>query len=150
MKPAGPCFVVGPKGYFSLSLNYSSQQTGTLLGLLRGFFGKMIVYDANGRLWSAKGVEIPFKRTWWRVLLANTVYNPLVTVNIIWQNPKNYALEDLTKAYLKAVQRDDDILTQFVEADALKNRIAAAKCFSDLVDVYTWAQTGSDSEQTTS
>jgi hypothetical protein len=45
-------------------------------GALCGVHEKMVVFDRSGRKWRAKGIEAPFKRTWWRLLLANTVYNP--------------------------------------------------------------------------
>src|SRR5512143_1000168 len=133
MTPTGPCFTVGPKGYFSFEPNISSRRTATLLGAIGGFFDKNIVYDAEGRRWQAKGIECPYRRTWWTVFLANTVYNPRITVTVLWRKPKAYALEELKLAYSKAVDKDDDILTQFVEAAELKKRISEAESFDQLV-----------------
>jgi hypothetical protein len=47
----------------------------------------------------------------------------------------------VTERYSEAVDKDDDILTQFVEAKELKQRIASAKSFQELVEVYNWMKT---------
>jgi len=148
MRPTGPCFIAGPRGYFSFESAYSSTQTATLLGTLRGFFDKSTIYDADGRAWKAKGIESRFKRSWWTLLLANTVYNPRVTVTVLWREPKAYALDDLKFAYLKAVDRDDDILTQFVEAEELTLKISRAQSFAELTAVYVWMETDHADEHT--
>jgi hypothetical protein len=106
------------------------------LGAINGFFEKSIVYDANGRRWRSKGVEPSYRRTWWTILLANTVYNPRITVTLLWREPEPYGLDELRRAYSKAVDNDDDILTQFVEAADLRDRISTAQSFDELVAVY--------------
>lgn len=141
MSPSGPCFEVGPKGYFAFTADYSSTQTATTLGALGGFFEKTTVFDRDGRKWRATGIKVPFKKSWWRVLLANTVYNPRVSVTVEWQRPTEYRIEELKQAYSKAVDQDDDILTQFVEAPELKKKIAEAQTFDDLMGVYRWMGT---------
>ena len=141
MTPTGPCFTVGPRGYFSLEPAFSSKRTATLLGVINGFFDKSIVYDADGRRWQTKGIECGYRRTWWTLLLANTVYNPRISVTMLWRDPKAYELHELKRAYLQAVDKDDDILTQFVDAEELQKRTSATQSFQDLVDVYKWMET---------
>ncbi len=108
------------------------------MGAVGGFIDKSTVYDSQGHKWHAKGIESPYRRSWWTVLLANAIYNPRVTVSVVWREPKPYTLEDLKSVYSKAVDQDDDILTQFVEADELKKRISDAKSFDGLMAVYDW------------
>jgi len=139
--PQGPCFITGADGYFSFEEDYRSEGKGNLYGVLKGFFDTMTVYDAQGNKWKAKGVVSKYKRTWWWVLLANTVYNPRVTVRITWGEPRPYHLLDLKEVYVKAVEKDDDILTQFVEAGVLKERIGEARNFGALAEVYRWMAT---------
>jgi len=147
MTPTGPCFLSGPKGYFSFEPSYSSQQTTTLLGAIGGFFDKSTVYDSQGHQWRAKGIESSYRRSWWTVLLANTVYNPRITVTVVWRVPKPYRLEDLKLIYSKAVDKDDDILTQFLEAEELQKRISEAQSFDELVAVYEWMKTDHTDEE---
>ena len=141
MSPTGPCFEVGPKGYFAFIPEFSSVQTATTLGAIGGFFEKTTVFDRDGRKWRAAGIKAPFKKSWWSVLLANTVYNPRVSVTVEWRQPSDYRLDQLKEAYSKAVDQDDDILTQFVEASELKKKIAEARTFDSLVEVYRWMET---------
>jgi len=138
--PQGPCFEVGPEGYFSFKPQYESTITATTLGALGGFAEKCTIFDRDGRRWAAKRVVSPIQKSWWRILLANTVYNPRVTVTILWHQPASFDLEELKQAYLKAVQQDDDILTQFVAADELEKRITRAQSFDELIEVYKWSE----------
>jgi hypothetical protein len=75
------------------------------------------------------------------LLLANTVYNPRITVTILWREPKAYELQELKRAYSRAVDEDDDVLTQFVDAEQLQKKIGAARSFEELIDVYKWMET---------
>lgn len=73
-------------------------------------------------------------------MFANTVYNPRVSVTILWREPKPFDLEELKQAYSKAVD-NDDIIAQFVEAAELKKKIAGAHSFDTLIEVYRWMET---------
>lgn len=149
MTPKGPCFEVGPNGYFEFSPQYESTRLWTTLGAFSGFAEKCFVFDGSGRKWKAHSVQAPFKKSWWRVLLAKTVYNPQISVTVLWHAaPSEYKLDELKLAYLDAVDKDDDILTQFVEADELKRKIADAQRFESLAEVYRWMQTDRLSEKT--
>jgi len=55
-------------------------------------------------------------------------------------------LEELKTVYTKAVEMDDDILTQFVEAEELTKRISEAQSFESLVEVYQWMSTDHSDE----
>jgi hypothetical protein len=145
MAPTGPCFMVGPRSYFAFQEEFLSRQTGSLLSVVNGFFEKSTVYDARGQRWQSTGIESTYRRTWWTVLLANTVYNPWLSVTVLWGEPVAYDVDELKGAYSKAVKKDDDILTQFVSRAELQRKIAAAPSFADLVEVYRWMQTDSDS-----
>jgi hypothetical protein len=118
----------------------------TVLGAIDGGFDKNLVYDSSGRKWKSRGIESPYKRTWWRRLLAE-VYNPIITVTVLWGDAKAYALDELKLAYRKAVDQDDDILTQFVEAEELKSRISQTKTFDQLIEVYRWMEADHDSTE---
>lgn len=119
-----------------------------MLGAIGGSFVKSTVFDSAGQKWQPRGIQSRYKRSWWTVLLANTVYNPWTMVTVLWGEPKTYALEELKQAYLKAVDRDDDILTQFVEAAELKKRISDAQSFDQLVEVSKWMQTDTTFDET--
>jgi len=147
MNPGGPCFEAGPNGYFAFYPQFSSTKIWTALGAFSGYAERCFVFDQEGSKWQARAVEAPFQKSWWRVLFARTVYNPTVSVTLRWNAPQQYAFEELKKAYLRAVDQDDDILTQFVEADELKKKITETRTFDRLVEVYRWMQTNDGDEE---
>jgi len=141
MIPSGKCFVAGPRGYLALEAPFEPMKKMTALGVFSGFYERLQVYDADGKVWRVKEVQSGVKKSWWRVLLANSVYNPSLDIRFVWSEPQAYALDDLKKVYAAAVDLDDDDLTQFVEAAELKAKIVTAGSFDDLVRVYRWMQT---------
>jgi hypothetical protein len=77
-------------------------------------------------------------------LLAATVCNPSLTVHYEYRSLGNYDLVELKQALLNAIGQDDDILTQFHEADDLKRLIRAAASFDGVAEVLLFAETETD------
>jgi hypothetical protein len=50
-----------------------------------------------------------------------------------------YELETLQEALVDAVEKDDDVLTQFHESTELVTRLNLARSFDDVVDVLRFA-----------
>jgi hypothetical protein len=74
-------------------------------------------------------------------LLAATIYNPRFTVQYEFRSVGPYEIDDLRQAVADAIDRDDDILTQFHEADELKERLAEVKTFDGVLKLLRFAQT---------
>ena len=74
-------------------------------------------------------------RTWWRRLLANTVYNPQMRVAVTYEPAGDYSLAELKDKVLSYLPKDDDILTQFISAEHIRRLLARAESFADVVDV---------------
>jgi hypothetical protein len=74
-------------------------------------------------------------------LMAATIHNPTFNVTYEYQSTGFYQLDELKQALRAAVEKDDDSLTQFHEAEELTSRIDAAKDFDDLVEMLTYAAT---------
>lgn len=77
-------------------------------------------------------------------LLAATIYNPRFTVQYEFRSVGPYEIDDLKQAVADAIDKDDDILTQFHEVDALKELLADAKTFDGVVKLLRFAQTDPD------
>ena len=77
-------------------------------------------------------------------LLANTFYNARLTVRYEYVSRGPYDLPEVRQAVSDAIDKDDDILTQFHEADELKQRLALAQSFDEVVAVLDLA--ASDTE----
>jgi hypothetical protein len=74
-------------------------------------------------------------------LLPATVYNPSLSVRYDYRSMGAYAIDDLKNALRAAIDRDDDVLTQFHSATKLKQRVAEAASFDDVVAVLEYART---------
>jgi hypothetical protein len=147
MNPTGPCFECGPRGYFSFEPAYAPRKKMKLLGVFSGFYEQALVFDATGKVWRASQLRSRYKKSWWLMPLVHTVFNPWVDVEISWEQLRSFQLEELKDLYSRAVDQDDDILTQFVDAPELKKRITAARSFDDLAGVYRWMQTDQPNEE---
>jgi hypothetical protein len=52
-----------------------------------------------------------------------------------------YELTELKQALADAIDKDDDVLTQFHEGDELKQRLERARSFDEVVEVLRFAET---------
>ena len=77
-------------------------------------------------------------------ILAATIYNPRCIVQYEFRSAGPYELDDLKQAVADAIDKDDDILTQFHEADELKERLADVKTFDGVLKLLRFAQTDPD------
>lgn len=94
-----------------------------------------VAFDNNGRSWTYQLIAENVKDNFLTRLLANTVYNPSVEVQPRWIVKENYELSKLKSEINGCVDKDDDILTQFVEADTIKQAIIGSKTFEQIYDV---------------
>ena len=74
-------------------------------------------------------------------ILAATIYNPTMIVRYDFHSLGPYEIDDLKQAVADAIDKDDDILTQFHEADELKELLADAKTFDGVLKLLRFAQT---------
>ena len=65
-------------------------------------------------------------------LLANTFYNPLVDVQPRWTNTGNYKLIELKTVINACIDKDNHVLTQFIEPDKLKKVINYSNTFDEI------------------
>lgn len=104
-----------------------------LLGLLRSSTDNSIYYDKEGMVWSSTISSNRYKPTFINKLLANTFYNPSITVNRTWAQLRVYHLQELKDRINHCIDKDDDILTQFVEGHTLKTKVNSCKDFDAIV-----------------
>jgi hypothetical protein len=139
--PSGNCFVVGAPGAFRLEVVQSAVRSMTLLAIVNDSYDKETVYDRFGMKWCLAETRSRWKKSWLGPLLARTVYNPLVEVQVSWRKPEPYRLEELKASYLSAVERSAEVLPRSVDVTRVKTRIAEAQNFDDLVEVHRWIGT---------
>jgi hypothetical protein len=103
----------------------------TVLGVLRGMDG-IVTYDAQGQKWKCELVSEKVKNTFVIRLLANTFYNPEVDVRYKWHKIGQYQLPEVRGSLSVCIDEDDDLLTQFVEGEYLKEAINNCGTFEDV------------------
>lgn len=93
------------------------------------------LYDSEGNVWHYHLVSKGFKDTFWNRILAYTLYNPKYKATPVWSKVREYHIEDLKDVLLDCIDRDEDILTQYEDAEIIKKDISIAFSFVDLVEV---------------
>ncbi|GAB3827806.1 hypothetical protein GCM10028821_12140 [Hymenobacter jeollabukensis] len=98
---------------------------------------KEIFYDSEGILWSRQllGVKQP---NWLAKLL-----NSKMQVASEWVRQAAYSLAELKQAVRDCINDDDDVLTQFVDADELIQRVDSAISFENIRAIL-WASANND------
>jgi len=107
----------------------------TAYGLIKGVNDVTKYFDNGGNVWSSKIIPQNFKFTLLTRLLAKTFYNPKIKVDRIWTRTQDYNIEELKESIRFCIGKDNDILTQFVEAENLKSKLQECCNFQDIVDM---------------
>jgi hypothetical protein len=94
-----------------------------------------VAFDGDGRMWTYELIAENVKDNFLTRLLANTVYNPSIEVQPRWTLKENYELSKLKSVLNGCIDKDDDILTQFVEAENIKQDNIDSKTFEDIYAV---------------
>ena len=108
--------------------------TATVLGVIKGGLDTF-AFDSAGIKWTYKLKTDKVNDNFWTRLLANTFYNPVVNVIPEWTILGKYDNEELKGIIINFVDKDDDILTQFVEAETLKVEINKCTSFEEICAV---------------
>jgi hypothetical protein len=96
---------------------------------------KRICYDNNNEKWLYEiKTEEQFKNTWWNRLKYRWKYTSLQGEEI-WTKVSDYCLDDLKAHLYICIDNDDDVLTQFVEADEFKAKIATGTSLIEVIKI---------------
>jgi len=115
----------------------------TLLARRRGFWGKSRIYGEDGTVWrTAPAPEAVPRPSLVLRIPANTVYNPTRRVPVICERAGECGLTDLSAPIARCVARDEDILTQFMQASEINDQLGRAATFRDVVALMRRMQGG--------
>ena len=132
---------IGEDGWTDMTRDLPEQRATSAHGFHKPWWKGVKLYHRNGYRYEIEKATPEEELPPLSKLLAKTIHNPTFTVNYEYQSTGFYQLDELKQALRAAVDKDDDVLTQFHEAGELTARIDAAKDFDDLVDMLTWAAT---------
>lgn len=122
MTPPLPLIAIN-NGYLQLvDKDYPFNQTNAL-GLIRKVVDNTSYFDRNGKCWNSEIIAKDFRPTMLTRLLAYTFYNPKLVVERIWTQGGSYVLNELKQQVHYCIDKDNDILTQFLESGHLKAKL---------------------------
>jgi hypothetical protein len=131
---------IGPRGYAAVWPEQPESRETTGYAVASGFWDELELYDGGGRLWRVDSIELPHGDAAWRRLLARTVWNPRTIARVTYGEPASYELAALKEALRRALAADDDVLTQFHEADEIDSWLEHAATFEEVVEVLERAE----------
>lgn len=131
LSPSYP-LIAANDSYFVQIIPEDVWGTGNVRGVLRQD-PDALFYDRNGHKWTKRGSSPKVKPNFLTRLLAETVYNPIVPIHVEWTYAGTYALEELKAAIARQVDKDDDILTQFLDGATVKAEVDAADSFEAVI-----------------
>jgi hypothetical protein len=118
-----------------------------LLGLLQYSTNECLYYDKEGKVWSSTISSEKHKPTFLNKVLANTFYNPSIAIQRSWTQQRRYELHELKDSICRCIDKDDDILTQFIEAGILKGKVGSCADFAGLISTLLMYVFQPDEEQ---
>ncbi len=92
------------------------------------------MYSSKMKIWNLEQKTTEFKNTKWNRFLAKTIYNPSFEVVLFWKQINTYELEELKAKIKNCIEKDDDMLTQFVDANFFTYKIEQASNFSQIIN----------------
>jgi hypothetical protein len=111
------------------------------VSLVSEYDSNCTIYDSEGAAWAFHFAGRREKFSLFDRLLAE-VYNPSREFPVSYCKLRSYQFAELQGAYLEGVAHDDDILTQFVEAGELTERITQCSTFGELIETWQWMSAG--------
>jgi hypothetical protein len=130
---------VGEDGWTETESSLLTERTTTAAAFHKEWWRSVLFFHRDGHCYRVASA-VPVQRlTPLSKVLANTFYNPKLTVRYDYRSTGPYELLELCQALINAIDKDDDILTQFHEGDELKRRLKLARSFEDVVDVLDFA-----------
>jgi hypothetical protein len=133
MTPTFPLISICKDAIEIIDGSYPLDKTN-LLGVLQYSASKCLYYDKEGNVWSSTISSEKHKPTFLNKLLANTFYNLSITIQRSWAQYRHYELQELKESISGCIDKDDDILTQFVEGSKLKQRVSSCTDFDAVVN----------------
>ena len=132
---------VGEDGWTDTARDLPEQRATSAHGFHKPWWKGVKLYHRNGYRYEVEKATPEKELPALSKLMAATIHNPTVNVLYEYTSTGFYKIDELKQALRAAVEKDDDVLTQFHEAEELISRIEAAKDFSDLVDMLEYAAT---------
>ncbi len=135
---------IGPDGWTDTRPTLASVDSTSTYALHRRWWRGVIFFHQDGNRYEVAVAEGQRPLSLLSRVLAATVYNPRIMVLYEYRQLGPYRVDELRRAVVDAIDKDDDVLTQFHTADELKPRLSRAESFGDVVNVLRLAESEGD------
>ena len=132
---------VGRNGWLQLSRALETHLRAGAYGFFREWWAGVTYFHRDGQRYTVAAVRPSRRLGVVDRILASTVYNPTLDFAVEYAAQGRYSIAQLCDAVAAAIEQDDDVLTQFHEADELLARLRRATTFDDVIDVIKFAET---------
>lgn len=133
MKPKFPIILIYNNAV-DIIPNETYLNRAKVLGVLKGN-SNSTAFDSDGRKWKFKLTSEKINDNLITRFLANTFYNPTVDVIPEWKKINSFEIEEIKSKLITCIEKDDDILTQFIDSDEIKNYINKAETFDEIYNI---------------
>jgi len=135
---------VSNDGWVEVGSSLLSERQTTAAAFYKSWWCGVRFFHRDGRCFEITSAVPGRALTSLSRILAKTIYNPKFSVRYEYRARGDYRLSELQHALVEAIDRDDDVLTQFHDAEELKRRLSQAQSFDDVVGVLRFAATDAD------
>ena len=137
--PETSVIFVGDNGWTDMAADLPETRLTSAHGYHQPWWKGVRIFHRNGYAYEVETATPDTELPPLSKVLAATLYNPTFNVSYEYRSTGFYQLEELKNAIDKAIDADDDVLTQFHEADELHGMVAKANSFDDVVEVLVYA-----------
>jgi hypothetical protein len=132
---------VGDDGWTDMAPDLPAERMTSAYGFHKPWWKGVKLYHRNGYRYEVESAipESPLPPL--SKALAATIYNPQFRAQYTYRSTGFYQIDELKQVLQAAVKGDDDVLTQFHDAEALCEMVAKATTFDDLVEMLNYAAT---------
>ena len=133
--------VISPQGGLLAWEALKKNLRTTARGYHQQWWQGVVFYHRNGRKYQVDRVTPDRQLGTLSKLLAATVYNPWLETGLEYEDTGSYVIADLCAAVRKAIEMDDDVLTQFHDETELIAVLGNVGNFDEILDLLRFMET---------
>ena len=132
--------VVGSNGWVERFEALEPRLRANAYGFFRAWWKGVTYFHRDGYRYTVAAVRPRRQLGMIDRVLASTIYNPVLDFDVDYAREGIYSAAQLREAVGMALERDDDVLTQFHERDELLARLGRAMSFDEVLAVLAFAE----------
>lgn len=134
--------VVGPNGWADVREQLETSGRHTVLGFHKAWWRGVRFFHRDGSVYEVESAIPERELGLVSKLLAYTIFNPRLSIRYEYCRRGPYELGSLAAAVAEAIEKDDDILTQFADRDDLLDVVSSSTSFDAVVAAILHGATG--------